>query len=99
MPQIGPMELAIVLIIALLIVGPKKLPALGRSLGGGMREVKDSIPAAGTASRPPAIASEAPAPEKAEAVCATARKLATAGPGTRRAVNPLSTPVGSARSD
>jgi sec-independent protein translocase protein TatA len=43
MPSIGPMELVIVLIIALLVVGPKKLPELGRSLGGGMREFKDSI--------------------------------------------------------
>jgi sec-independent protein translocase protein TatA len=43
MPSIGPMELAIVLVIALIVVGPKKLPALGRSLGGGMREFKDSI--------------------------------------------------------
>ena len=43
MPSIGPMELAIVLVIALLVVGPKKLPALGRSLGGGMREFKDSV--------------------------------------------------------
>ena len=34
---------AIVLVIALLVVGPKKLPALGRSLGGGMREFKDSV--------------------------------------------------------
>ena len=68
MPQIGPMELAIVLIIALLIVGPKKLPALGRSLGGGMREFKDSISGADNESRPAAIAAEAPAAEKAEAV-------------------------------
>ena len=37
MPSIGPMELIIVLVIALLVVGPKKLPELGRSLGGGMR--------------------------------------------------------------
>ena len=37
------MELIIVLAIALLVVGPKKLPELGRSLGGGMREFKDSI--------------------------------------------------------
>jgi sec-independent protein translocase protein TatA len=37
------MELVIVLAIALLVVGPKKLPELGRSLGGGMREFKDSI--------------------------------------------------------
>ena len=43
MPSIGPMELVIVLVIALLVVGPKKLPALGRSLGGGMREFKDSV--------------------------------------------------------
>jgi sec-independent protein translocase protein TatA len=43
MPSIGPMELIIVLAIALLVVGPRKLPELGRSLGGGMREFKDSI--------------------------------------------------------
>jgi len=43
MPNIGPMELIVVLVIALLVVGPKKLPELGRSLGGGMREFKDSI--------------------------------------------------------
>jgi sec-independent protein translocase protein TatA len=43
MPSIGPMELSIVLGIALLIFGPKKLPELGRSLGGGLREFKDSI--------------------------------------------------------
>ncbi|MEA2270851.1 MAG: sec-independent protein translocase protein TatA [Solirubrobacteraceae bacterium] len=43
MPSIGPMEMFIVLAIALLVVGPKKLPELGRSLGGGMREFKDSI--------------------------------------------------------
>ena len=43
MPQIGPMELVIVLVIALLILGPKRLPAAGRSLGSGIREFKDSI--------------------------------------------------------
>ena len=35
--------MAIVLIIALVIFGPKRLPDLGRSLGKGMREFKDSI--------------------------------------------------------
>ena len=43
MPNIGPMELVIVLVIALLILGPKRLPAAGRSLGQGMREFKDSL--------------------------------------------------------
>jgi sec-independent protein translocase protein TatA len=43
MPNIGPMELIIVLVIALLILGPKKLPDVGRSVGRGMREFKDSI--------------------------------------------------------
>ena len=43
MPSIGPMELIVVLVIALLVVGPRKLPALGRSLGAGMREFKDGV--------------------------------------------------------
>jgi len=40
---IGTPELIIVLVIALIIFGPKKLPQLGRSLGSGMREFKSSI--------------------------------------------------------
>ncbi|MDX6690627.1 MAG: sec-independent protein translocase protein TatA [Solirubrobacteraceae bacterium] len=43
MPSIGPLELIIVLVIALVVLGPKKLPDLGRSLGAGMREFKDAI--------------------------------------------------------
>ncbi len=43
LPGIGPMELIVVLIVALVIFGPKKLPDLGRSIGGGMREFKNSI--------------------------------------------------------
>ena len=43
MPNIGPTELIIVLVIVLVIFGPKRLPSLGRSLGSGMREFKDSI--------------------------------------------------------
>jgi sec-independent protein translocase protein TatA len=41
--QIGPMELLLVLGILLLVYGPKRLPGLGRQLGSGMREFKDSI--------------------------------------------------------
>ena len=43
MPGIGIPELIIVLVILLVIFGPKRLPGLGRSLGSGMREFKDSI--------------------------------------------------------
>ena len=43
MPNIGAPEIIIVLIIALVVFGPKRLPDLGRSLGSGMREFKDSI--------------------------------------------------------
>jgi sec-independent protein translocase protein TatA len=43
MPNIGLPEMLIVLVIALLVLGPKKLPEAGRSLGKGMREFKDSL--------------------------------------------------------
>ena len=40
---IGLPEILIVLVIVLVVFGPKRLPDLGRSLGSGMREFKDSI--------------------------------------------------------
>jgi sec-independent protein translocase protein TatA len=43
MPSIGPLELGIILLIILVIFGPKRLPGLGRQLGSGMREFKESI--------------------------------------------------------
>ena len=45
------MELVVILIIALIVLGPKRLPDLGRSLGGGMREFKNSITGGGDAGR------------------------------------------------
>jgi sec-independent protein translocase protein TatA len=41
--NIGPAELIVVLVIALLVIGPKRLPEVGKSLGKGMREFKDSL--------------------------------------------------------
>ena len=43
MPNIGPMELILILAIALIVLGPKKLPDAGRSIGKGMREFKDAL--------------------------------------------------------
>jgi sec-independent protein translocase protein TatA len=43
MPNIGPLELAVVLIIALVVFGPKRLPELGKSMGRGIREFRASI--------------------------------------------------------
>jgi sec-independent protein translocase protein TatA len=41
--SIGPLELVVVLAIALIVLGPKKLPEVGRSIGNGMREFKESL--------------------------------------------------------
>jgi sec-independent protein translocase protein TatA len=41
--NVGPLEIAIVLIIALIVFGPKRLPELGRSLGKGIREFRGSL--------------------------------------------------------
>jgi sec-independent protein translocase protein TatA len=43
MPNVGPMELIVILAIALIVLGPKKLPEVGRSIGKGMREFKESL--------------------------------------------------------
>jgi sec-independent protein translocase protein TatA len=43
MSNLGPTELIIVLVIALIVLGPKKLPEVGRSVGKGMREFKESL--------------------------------------------------------
>ena len=43
MPNVGPMELIVILAIALIVLGPKKLPEVGKSLGNGIREFKESL--------------------------------------------------------
>jgi sec-independent protein translocase protein TatA len=69
----GPLEIVIILVIVLIIFGPKRLPDLGRSLGHGMREFKDSVtgkdkdelPEASAEKPEPAAAAEKPEPEPA----------------------------------
>jgi sec-independent protein translocase protein TatA len=43
MPNIGPLEIVGLLLLALLLFGAKRLPEIGRSLGSGMREFKESV--------------------------------------------------------
>ncbi|HEX2234093.1 MAG TPA: twin-arginine translocase TatA/TatE family subunit [Thermoleophilaceae bacterium] len=56
------MEIIIVLIIVLIIFGPKRLPDLGRSLGRGMREFKDSVTGKDKDELPEADADDKPQP-------------------------------------
>ncbi len=66
MPNIGPTEIILLLLLALLLFGAKRLPEIGRSLGTGMREFKDSVSggskAEATQAQIPAQTPVAPAP-------------------------------------
>ena len=63
MPAIGPLELIVVLAIALIVLGPKRLPDASRSLGRGLREFKDSV--SGREPEPVEVDAPARAPERA----------------------------------
>ena len=64
---IGPTEIIIVLVIVLLVFGPKRLPDLGRSLGKGMREFKDSVTGKDKDEQEELAAPDAAKPEAARA--------------------------------
>jgi sec-independent protein translocase protein TatA len=63
-PEVGITGLIVILIVALLVFGPKRLPEIGRSLGKGMREFKDSISGGSNdkAELPPHSGDESPPP-------------------------------------
>ena len=67
----GPLEIGVILLIVLVVFGPKRLPQLGRSLGSGMREFKDAVTGKNKgADDPPEL--DAPPPDPAERVTAAA---------------------------
>jgi sec-independent protein translocase protein TatA len=53
MPNVGPLEILGLLLLALLLFGAKRLPEIGKSLGKGMREFKDSLSGNDDDDRPP----------------------------------------------
>lgn len=61
----GPLEIVIILVIVLVIFGPKRLPDLGRSLGKGMREFKDSVTGKDNDELPESSSVEKPEPTAA----------------------------------
>ena len=91
MPNIGPLELIIVLVIVLLIFGAKRLPEVGRGLGTGMREFKDSVTGKDddhkelSASNDPQTTGQAPAPPEQ---AAPAQQQPPAAPATAPAPPP-----------
>lgn len=86
MPNIGAPELIIVLVIALIVFGPKKLPDLGRSLGSGMREFKNSI--SGGSNDDEDAAEITPAAEPAPAAAKPAGESAPAAEAAPAAAKP-----------
>ena len=69
-------QIAIVLVIALIVFGPKRLPELGKSLGSGMREFKDSITGANKDEddEKPRIETASPQTDKVESEVVTENK-------------------------
>jgi sec-independent protein translocase protein TatA len=79
MPNIGPLELIIVLVIVLLIFGAKRLPEVGRGLGTGMREFKDSVTGKGDKDEPKELSSTSEQPAVTQE---QSKERETAGSGT-----------------
>jgi sec-independent protein translocase protein TatA len=90
--QIGPLEIVLVLVIVLVIFGPKRLPGLGKQLGTGLREFKDSVTGDKTDDDHPHV--EAPPAPAPALTAATADE-----PNTARANEQASQALGRPRRD
>ena len=69
---IGPWEILILLVVILLVFGPKRLPEMGRSLGKGMREFKNSITGKEEDETPAEL--PAPTPQQADETISASKK-------------------------
>ncbi len=75
--MLQPIHLIVILAIVLIIFGPGKLPELGKTLGSGIREFRDSIGQGGTAAAAPVVA-----PPVVSSEAGTTQVLPVAGPAT-----------------
>ena len=96
--NIGPQELLLILVVALVVVGPRRLPEIGRSLGRGLREirkaqdeVRQTIKVNLDEEPRPAFADRTPAPGSTEA--AEAPEVGTSAPGLAAAAGAAGRPV------
>jgi sec-independent protein translocase protein TatA len=80
------MEIVLLLLLALLLFGAKRLPEIGRSLGTGMREFKDSV----SGDKKVETRSELPPPVAAPPVSEPAATDATTAPEAARETEPVS---------
>lgn len=71
MPNVGPLEIIVVLAIGLIVLGPKRLPELAGSLGRGMREFRTSLAGASQESPATKSAAKPEAAPETEAVLAS----------------------------
>jgi sec-independent protein translocase protein TatA len=74
----NPLHIAFLVVILLLVFGARRLPEIGRSLGSGMREFKDSITGESKQPSQPALTQAAPAPPAAPPPPAAAQPAAEA---------------------
>jgi sec-independent protein translocase protein TatA len=74
--SIGPLEIGVVLIVALLVFGPKRLPELGNSLGRGIREFRNTVSSVKLDDEPKAVSAPpaTPAEQPTEAGVSQAKR-------------------------
>jgi sec-independent protein translocase protein TatA len=91
--QIGPLEIVLVLVIVLVIFGPKRLPGLGKQLGTGLREFKESVTGEKRDDEDPPHVESPPPPAPTPALTA-ARVEDEATASTQEASEALGRPAG-----
>ncbi len=100
MPNVGPIEIVVVLLILLVIFGPKRIPELGRSVGQGMRNFKQSVTGRDSGDEPRRLENERASSEAGTG--ARRREPDSAGAHAREpeaaSATPAATPVEEPRS-